>query len=831
MGVETEGDFRSLLEQKEKELVNVCERQIELFHQQLLERDRRNAELSAKFSQLKDDFKYNLELLDERDAELTRYESEMAALHMSVKSAIAQQLETQKRLSETELQRLEEKRNTEEKEKSYQETLLSLNQQIESLQLTREELLSIHKGALEVEVERSRAYLENQSKALETQYQDKLRIHELQSKLALDDMENKLSQAEKQIQLLEFELDSKRAELREDADTQERKLRAEIQEKDGINKRLKKDFDELQTEYDELRSKATSAEFKAEQVSHKLQLVEAEHRMQSLQRRLQIDGLEKRLDMAESRVNEWESKGPGEISIYLTKIAQLEQVIATNENRMKLKLEGLETSVRDRLQYEDQKTHEFRNQAIFWKNQHDQLFIQYRVLQNGGNGTRLRLDFTSDKVHADNVMSNQNVSASHAHLPSGSDLLTSNSVPLGGRGKCIGGSSHSLGSSLPRASPLLSPVFSSPEDSLQNFLGEENTGGDERNDRVASLEEENRCLRGSVQNLKEQNERIRTVVGTMREEMETLQKTTFEKTSRPKTVGLGPQNGDIEEMRKIRDEVNTLMGQMANMTSELQQVQQMKQSLPTQPLQHTRKLEEPASSQDINSSNVSCDCKEAAARIADLERVQHVLRTQLERAAHDLMRIANERDLLMEISNSLHADKNRSHQQENMRCSEPSTQDHNHLESGKRASTSPEGKFHERRRTGATTSLRCSRASPPNTTSRSSLRPGGQESSTEKHVWINKNGIVRVFRRDQEQHEDSKHADAHDAEQENEKRRLLLEGTMTPLQERPELQQDFVHKGTPSQRSKLRASVKRREAQLAGRVKVRNYNKKDDELP
>ncbi|KAG6546495.1 hypothetical protein Mapa_012044 [Marchantia paleacea] len=60
MGAEADNvDFRSLFEEKEKELVGICERQIEFFHHQ-----------------------YNLELLDERDAELTNYEAELAALQV-----------------------------------------------------------------------------------------------------------------------------------------------------------------------------------------------------------------------------------------------------------------------------------------------------------------------------------------------------------------------------------------------------------------------------------------------------------------------------------------------------------------------------------------------------------------------------------------------------------------------------------------------------------------------------------------------------------------------------------------------------------------------------
>lgn len=48
-----------------------------------------------------------------------------------------------------------------------------------------------------------------------------------------------------------------------------------------------------------------------------------------------------------------------------------------------------------------------------------------------------------------------------------------------------------------------------------------------------------------------------------------------------------------------------------------------------------------------------------AAKILELETVQAGLRAQLEATAVDMTRLSNERDLLMELSNSLRADLTR----------------------------------------------------------------------------------------------------------------------------------------------------------------------------
>lgn len=56
----------------------------------------------------------------------------------------------------------------------------------------------------------------------------------------------------------------------------------------------------------------------------------------------------------------------------------------------------------------------------------------------------------------------------------------------------------------------------------------------------------------------------------------------------------------------------------------------------------------------------SNDTQQSLTKIAELERVQKVLQMQLQSATADIVKMTNERDCLMEISNSLHADFNRS---------------------------------------------------------------------------------------------------------------------------------------------------------------------------
>ena len=61
--------------QKEKELHDINEYRIHTLETLLQEKEREIADSKARLSKLKDDFNYNLKLLEERDSELERYDS------------------------------------------------------------------------------------------------------------------------------------------------------------------------------------------------------------------------------------------------------------------------------------------------------------------------------------------------------------------------------------------------------------------------------------------------------------------------------------------------------------------------------------------------------------------------------------------------------------------------------------------------------------------------------------------------------------------------------------------------------------------------------------
>lgn len=77
------GLFRTLLEQKEKEIISLCEHQMSTLQQQVADKSTQYKALVEKFEQLQEDFKYNLALLDDRDAELAQYDTSISSFQVS----------------------------------------------------------------------------------------------------------------------------------------------------------------------------------------------------------------------------------------------------------------------------------------------------------------------------------------------------------------------------------------------------------------------------------------------------------------------------------------------------------------------------------------------------------------------------------------------------------------------------------------------------------------------------------------------------------------------------------------------------------------------------
>ncbi|CAN5967989.1 unnamed protein product [Sphagnum jensenii] len=159
--MERPSEFRLLLQSKEQELINLCDQQIQSLHTrviislfltssyashiasatvpggnkkistgQIREKEKVEANLAAQISQLQDDFKYNLSLLDSRDAELAQYDTATATLQASVVETEERLKVSRKALAEAHTLRIQEKARVEELKELSQQKLEEVEKEV-----------------------------------------------------------------------------------------------------------------------------------------------------------------------------------------------------------------------------------------------------------------------------------------------------------------------------------------------------------------------------------------------------------------------------------------------------------------------------------------------------------------------------------------------------------------------------------------------------------------------------------------------------------------------------------------------------------------------------
>eukprot|EP00854_Cymbomonas_tetramitiformis_P025548 gene25548-31226_t len=79
-----ETGLTSLISQKELEVLGLREQQMRVLEEALVSRDKELAESQSTIVSLREDFKYNLSLLEERDSELQKYDTTYAQLECSL---------------------------------------------------------------------------------------------------------------------------------------------------------------------------------------------------------------------------------------------------------------------------------------------------------------------------------------------------------------------------------------------------------------------------------------------------------------------------------------------------------------------------------------------------------------------------------------------------------------------------------------------------------------------------------------------------------------------------------------------------------------------------
>lgn len=136
--MDTQGNWKELAAQKEREWKEVTELRIQTLEAALSGKEKDLQEEKAKFSKLKEDFKYNLKVLEERDQELERYDvtfSELKA-QLNVKTAEISELKIQ--LDDAKSSTKREVLAQEDLQKHYQHRLKEKQAEIDSFKSSKD---------------------------------------------------------------------------------------------------------------------------------------------------------------------------------------------------------------------------------------------------------------------------------------------------------------------------------------------------------------------------------------------------------------------------------------------------------------------------------------------------------------------------------------------------------------------------------------------------------------------------------------------------------------------------------------------------------------------
>eukprot|EP00058_Branchiostoma_floridae_P021601 XP_002607091.1 hypothetical protein BRAFLDRAFT_68117 [Branchiostoma floridae] len=204
-----EGSLRELAEQKEREWREIQELRVETLDAAYKQKDKELNEEKAKFQKLKEDFKYNLRLLEERDKELERYDAVFAEMKAkeSAKNAEMSELKIAQDDLRTAVSREEAARA--ELQKHYQHRLREQQQELDKFRSLKEaevkrerEEFEKFKRDLERSLQEVEADLDAQKRELTTGFDEALRRREHEFRKQADEMSNTVLAHELKVSLV-----------------------------------------------------------------------------------------------------------------------------------------------------------------------------------------------------------------------------------------------------------------------------------------------------------------------------------------------------------------------------------------------------------------------------------------------------------------------------------------------------------------------------------------------------------------------------------------------------------------------------------------------------
>lgn len=273
--------LQDLVQQKEHEWREAQDLQIKSLQNALTEKERQLNNEKLRLRKLKEDFEYNLRLLEERDKELNRYDVLFVQAKNVNSTRDAEVSELKIKLDDLKVKLSNEEKAKEELQKHYQQRLrehqVELNQfrQIKENEVEKErEEFEVFKRELQLQLRAAEEDVEAQRQELMAGFDDALRKREHEFRKKADDLSNAALASELKVKMLTKELELVRVsgertkdEL-EDTETAVHELEKQLKQKeweitDQHNMNRAK-VSELEAEIEQLKSSMSKAQHRFE---------------------------------------------------------------------------------------------------------------------------------------------------------------------------------------------------------------------------------------------------------------------------------------------------------------------------------------------------------------------------------------------------------------------------------------------------------------------------------------------------------------------------------------------------------------------------------------
>ncbi|KAK3744535.1 hypothetical protein RRG08_056672 [Elysia crispata] len=206
--------WKQLAEQKEKEWREILESRIDSLETTMVEKDKALFDEKAKFHELKEHFKYNLKLLEDRDRELEKYDISFQEMRSSLNSKNTEMSELKIRIDDLKNVINREEKTKDELQANYQRRFREKQAEVDAyksskdneVQSEREEYeqfrRNLHRQLASVQGE-----LETQKRELSTEFESAMKKTEHEFKVQKDELETKVFEHGLKVKLLEKELE------------------------------------------------------------------------------------------------------------------------------------------------------------------------------------------------------------------------------------------------------------------------------------------------------------------------------------------------------------------------------------------------------------------------------------------------------------------------------------------------------------------------------------------------------------------------------------------------------------------------------------------------